>query len=206
MGEYCLFTNLLNCSWPTAVCAFWLKYPNSYSKHVLSEDVLDRQITPGGQLYTRRLLTKTNSLPRWGSAIFRNMKKVVYILEESIVDVKQEKMKVYTWNTSYKTMMDVQEKITITPDEDGKTLVKKEGWIDSSFTGFRTALRKFGKSRWSENSKKAFLGYQSVVNAQLNININHFKSFENRFNSIKNVTDKAKLKALKMAAKSQVHS
>ena len=206
MAEYCLITNFLNCSWSTAVCSFWIKYPNSYSKHVLSEDVLDRKITSKGQLYTRRLLSKTNSLPKWGRAIFKNMTPMAYIVEESVVDCSRKEMKVYTWNTSHKTLMEVQECLTITPNDDGKTLVKKEGWIDSSLTGLRTALRKFGKNRWNDNAKKAFLGYQNVVNAQLNNNNNHFNSLENKFNSFKDVTDKAKLKALKIASKSQGYS
>ena len=39
----------------------------------------------GNILYTRRFLTKTNRLPKWGEKFFANLKKYVPLIEESIV-------------------------------------------------------------------------------------------------------------------------
>ena len=53
-------------SWDRVTAAFFQRYPNDYSKHVLTADVLDRHIdTETGQLHTTRLLTKTNRKPKW---------------------------------------------------------------------------------------------------------------------------------------------
>ena len=196
--------NFLNCSWQTAVCAFWVKYPNRYSDHVLSEDTLDRRISNDGNMYTRRLLIKTNSLPSWGSAVFRShLARVVCIVEESVVNPVDQIMKIYTWNTSYTNMMDVQERVTITPSGSDETKIFKEGWVDSSLIGFRKVLKKFGSTRWKNNAKKAFAGYQDVVNDKFKFG--HVNS-DIKINIIKDVKDKAKIKALKMAVRTQIQS
>lgn len=38
---------------------------NVFSQHVLSEDVVSRELREG-KLHTKRLLTKTNRVPKWG--------------------------------------------------------------------------------------------------------------------------------------------
>ena len=202
MPEYGSLVNFLNCSWKTAVSAFWVKYPNQYSQHVLSEDVLDRKLISNGQLYTRRLLTKTNHLPSWGHIVFKShMKNTVDIIEESIIDPSRQLMTIYTWNTTYKHMMDVQEKMTITPSSGDRTEVLREGWVDSSLIGVRRVLRKFGSSRWKSNAKKAFLGFEETIKQNSGCS-----NVETNLTSISNAKDKAKLKAINLAARRQVHS
>ena len=200
---YYAINNFLNCSWKTATYTFWLKYPNSYSQHVLSEDVLERRLISNGQLYTRRLLCKTNPLPSWGRSIFKShMKPVTYVVEESIVDPANQVMKIYAWNTMYKNMMHVQERITITP-HDGKTEFFKEAWIDSSLTGLRTVLKTFGTNRWKTNAKKAFYGFEEALKNLENSKGTNVSVVENKFSS-DNVREQAKLKAIKKLA-AQVH-
>jgi 4-amino-4-deoxychorismate lyase len=49
---------------PTVALAFFLRYPNPYSRHVLGADVLDRRVDPAtGRLHTTRLLLKRSRLP-----------------------------------------------------------------------------------------------------------------------------------------------
>ncbi len=83
---------------------FWRRYPNPYSLHVLTEDTVERQIRPDGKLYTKRLLTKTNKLPKWAEKIFRHVKKVC-IIEESIVDMKGKTLTTYTRNIGLNNIM-----------------------------------------------------------------------------------------------------
>uniref|UniRef100_H2Z2V8 PRELI/MSF1 domain-containing protein n=1 Tax=Ciona savignyi TaxID=51511 RepID=H2Z2V8_CIOSA len=131
-----------------------------------------------------------------------NMKKMVHIVEESIVDPNQQRMTVYTWNTSYVNMMDVQERLTILPAlETTCTEVKREGWVDSSFTGFRRVLRQFGINRWRSNAKKSFLGFQGIMTG-VELNNKHIK--ERAFDSIKEAKDKAKLKAINIASMTHI--
>jgi len=165
-AKYTSLNEVFNFSWQEVVCGFWRRYPNAYSKHVLSEDVLEREVREDGSLRTLRLIAKTNPLPRWGGLVFnKNLKKVCHVFEESIVDPTTHKMTVYTWNLSYRHMMDVQEKMTIEPNTNDTNFFR-EGWVDSSLVGFRRLLRQFGLSRWKSNAKKSFNGYLHVLDAR----------------------------------------
>nr|CAD2172040.1 unnamed protein product [Meloidogyne enterolobii] len=71
------------------VTIFYNRYPNSFSKHVISEDVISREIK-GGKIITRKLIVKRGagflkSVPRWIS----RQTHVAFMptLEESIFDV-----------------------------------------------------------------------------------------------------------------------
>jgi len=55
----------------------FLRYPNPFATHVLSEDTLHREFRGNGVLYTRRLLTKTNKIPKWGEKFLVNFKRMV---------------------------------------------------------------------------------------------------------------------------------
>ena len=66
------------------------------SKHVLSEDVIEREVV-GNKLFTKRLLKKSGRLPRWGERHFRGL-KYVYVVEESVVDLPAKTLTTYTRN------------------------------------------------------------------------------------------------------------
>lgn len=166
-AKYTSLNEVFNFTWHEVVCGFWKRYPNAYAKHVLSEDVLEREIRKDGTLRTLRIIAKTNPLPRWGGLVFnKNLKKVCHVMEESIVNPVSNEMTVYTWNLSYRHMMDVQEKMTLTVDHsstNNATSFFRQGWVDSSMVGFRRLLRQFGITRWKSNAKKSFTGYLHVL-------------------------------------------
>ncbi|KAL0149954.1 hypothetical protein M9458_054613, partial [Cirrhinus mrigala] len=67
--------------------------------HVLTEDVLYREVTSDNLLLSRRLLTKTNRLPRWAERVFPgNLSRSVYIIEDSVVDLGNRSLTTLTWN------------------------------------------------------------------------------------------------------------
>lgn len=73
-----------------------------FSSHVLSEDTLERGIQ-GDSLYTRRLITKTNSVPKWGERLVKTT--VVSIIEDSYVNPKDKTIKTVTRNVGYTRVM-----------------------------------------------------------------------------------------------------
>jgi len=78
----------------------------SISTHVLTEDVVYREVTADHRLLSRRLLMKTNRLPRWGEYLFPGgMSRSVYIIEDSIVDPVNRSLVTYTWNLNHTTLM-----------------------------------------------------------------------------------------------------
>lgn len=79
---------------------------NPCSKHVLTEDIVHREVTPDQKLLSRRLLTKTNRMPRWAERLFpANVAHSVYILEDSIVDPQNQTMTTFTWNINHARLM-----------------------------------------------------------------------------------------------------
>jgi len=103
----------------TVSLAYFLRYPNPYSRHVLSSDVLDRHFDPVTQrLYTTRLHLKRSRIP---AAVLKILPRSLlgssptgdsqsYILERSIVDVKEGWMKTESRNLEFTAVLDVIER------------------------------------------------------------------------------------------------
>jgi hypothetical protein len=68
------------------------------SKHVLTEDTVQREVV-SGKLRSTRFLTKTGQGPRWADKFVPH--SLVGIIEESIVDPKTQTLTTYTRNIGY---------------------------------------------------------------------------------------------------------
>ena len=88
------------------------------SSHILSCDVISREVTPAGTLRTTRLILKTGSLPRWApKGIVQRAES--WVLEESEVDPLGKVMRCTTKNLDHVKVMRVEEHIHIRQAEDG---------------------------------------------------------------------------------------
>lgn len=70
---------------------------------MLSEDTISREVK-NGKLYSKRLLTKTNRVPKWAER-FISKNNNVKILEESIVNPREKIFITYTRNLTYTKVM-----------------------------------------------------------------------------------------------------
>jgi len=144
--------------WDQVMAAIWQRYPNPYSRHVLSEDVIHRHVQ-GSLLFTKRLLIKTNPIPKWGQR-FVHMRHVV-IVEESILDRDGRILVTYTRNVGYASTISAVEKCIYEPsfEKEGEaTHLKREAWIDSQVRGFSTVFTRFGIERYKLNASNASKG------------------------------------------------
>jgi len=103
----------------TVTLAYFLRYPNPYSRHVLSTDVIDRHFDPETQqLHTTRLHLKRSRLP---AAVLKLLPKSIlgagsngdsqtYILETSTVDVREGWMKTESRNLEFTHILDAVER------------------------------------------------------------------------------------------------
>ena len=107
-----------NYPFPAVSLAYFLRYPNPYATHVLSTDVIDRHFDPDAQrLTTTRLHLKKSKIP---PAVLKILPKGFlggsgdagqsYILEKSVVDVKEGWMKTETKNLEWTGILSVVEK------------------------------------------------------------------------------------------------
>ncbi|KAL3279688.1 hypothetical protein HHI36_017194 [Cryptolaemus montrouzieri] len=156
-------TTVFNYTWDQVAQGFWHRYPNPNSKHVLTEDTVERKLTPSGQLISKRLLSKTNSIPKWAERFVHAA--LVNIVEESIVDPKTKTLTTYTRNLGYTKVMSVTEKVIYkeSAEHPGKTLAIRTAWIDSQVKGFSRAICAFGYERFKKNCNKMVGGFDYVL-------------------------------------------
>lgn len=190
MGKFYSGTVMYKWSWDQVAQAFWQRYPNPYSKHVLTEDILSRHVH-GNCLYTRRLLTKTNPVPRWGERFIPNSSRQMCIIEESVVDPVSRTITTYTRNMAMQHVMSVEEKCVyqVSPDNSKWTVCQKSAWVSSAVFGFSSAIQAFGLDRFKKNAAKASRGYEYVLE----------KLFAPALHHQVHGTDKLKEKARKVA-------
>ncbi|XP_045189414.2 PRELI domain-containing protein 1, mitochondrial-like [Mercenaria mercenaria] len=152
-------------TWDQVVAAFWQRYPNPQSKHVLSEDVIERQVV-GNLLITKRLISKTNSLPKWGERFVHGLQRHVYVVEESVVDLKNKTFVTYTRNIGLQKIMSIDEKCIYTqhPENAETTLCTRQAWVNSGVYGFSSVISSFGIQRFRKNAAKAVSGFEFVLN------------------------------------------
>lgn len=104
-------------SFPAVSLAYFLRYPNPYSRHVLTTDVIDRYVDPTTRrLHTIRLHLKKSKVP---SGILKLLPKGMggsdnsgqsYILETTIVDPAEGWMETESRNMEWTGILSVVEK------------------------------------------------------------------------------------------------
>jgi hypothetical protein len=158
-------TKCFGCNWETTALALWKRYPNPHSKHVLSEDVVTRRLS-GGKLFTRRLMSKMNSIrpPKWAEWIVKGASNV-FITEESVVDPINKTFVTYTRNITLTKLSSVEEKCEfyVDPSDASRTCLTKSAWFKSNIHGFSRPIEHFLKERYQKNADKAEQGLLYVI-------------------------------------------
>lgn len=162
MARYFENTSTFNFSWDQVTRGYWKRYPNPQSTHVLSEDTWSREVKDGC-LYTKRVLTKTNRVPKWGERFFNA--KSVKIIEESMLDPEKKVFVTYTRNLGYTKVMSVVERVEYRSAGPGLTVARRSAWIDSQVFGFSRAIRAFGVDRFKKNCNQMVSGFNHVLHS-----------------------------------------
>lgn len=149
--------------------AYFLRYPNPYATHVLSTDVIDRHFDPSSQrLSTTRLHLKKSKIP---PAILKLLPKGIvgassdagqsYILEKSVVDIREGWMKTESKNLEWTGILSVIEKQTYRrPVGSGSGVSKFTDVMDDTkdkdthVTTTVTLVSRFGQNRLITNRRK----------------------------------------------------
>lgn len=164
MVRYFEQSSVFHYTWEQVAQGFWRRYPNPHSNHVLSEDTVFREVRDQ-KLYTKRLLTKTNRVPKWGERFISG--RTVKVVEESVVDPKQKLLVTYTRNIGYVRVMSVIEKVTyrVSKENPNWTVAERSAWIDSQVFGFGRAIQAFGVERFRKNCQKMVSGFNYVLSS-----------------------------------------
>lgn len=161
---------------PAVSLAYFLRYPNPYSTHVLSTDVISRTFDPLTQrLHTVRLHLKRSKLP---PAILKLLPKGIlgasgaaaaggeghsFVLEKSTVDVREGWMETESRNLEWTGVLSVVEKGRYTRagrGDDASSALGREKPVDMSMdegtdvTTTVTFHSRFGQGRLLSNRRK----------------------------------------------------
>ncbi|KAI5851884.1 PRELI-like family-domain-containing protein [Tricharina praecox] len=172
--------------WPAVTLAYFLRYPNPYSTHVVSSDTLSSHIDPTtGNLHITRLHLKRGKLP---ASVVRFIPKIKesYILEKSIVDARNQTLSTENRNLDWDGVLSVVESQVYSPTvgreaetTDVRTVVKfeskfgaarrqegveKRGWLGGWGTGgVQRSIELVGRSRMCDGLQKSREGMKIVL-------------------------------------------
>lgn len=154
--------SVLKFPWEQVAQGIWQRYPNPESSHVLSEDTVVRKVV-GRELHSKRLLTKTNRMPKWGERIINA--RHVNVIEESVVNPDKRELCTYTRNVGLTKVMTCVEKVIYRPSTENPswTVAERKAWIDSKIFGFGYAIQTFGVERYKKNIQKTNLGFSYAL-------------------------------------------
>ncbi|WVO21482.1 uncharacterized protein IAS62_002791 [Cryptococcus decagattii] len=177
---------------PTPLLAFFLRYPNPFARHVLSVDVLSRQVDPiTGQIHTTRLILKRGILPKWAtrwlpsSATSGGRGLDAWVLEESLVDPpgwgegkdlqgedgeygRQPRLRVQQGNLNHRKLMHVIEGGELRAGPNGTTLHHTTAEVRSHFGGawsnlIRQRIESYGVGKFEGNSETSRKGMSLIL-------------------------------------------
>lgn len=159
-------------NWHKVVAAFWRRYPNPFSTHVLTEDVVQRY-RAGNQLITKRLICKTGKFPKWAEKFVGKFHDV-YLVEESILDLDSKTFTTYTRNISLQNVLTTTERCVYSTStgNQGATLCHRDAWFESQIHGLGGMISSYGLQSYKKNIIKTFDGYNFVLKS-LFANENH---------------------------------
>jgi hypothetical protein len=194
-------------SFPAVTLAYFLRYPNPYSTHVLSTDTIDRHIDPSGRLHTLRIHRKSSRLP---PAVLKLLPKSVlgnvsggrsesFILETSVIDVKEGWMRTESKNLDWTGILSVVEKqvyerrIPMDEGDDFKIGAGTTGVVTSVMFRSRLGDRLRARARkgevvereGEEEHKKSFLAAWSTSGIQRSIEAIASRRTENQLGKSK---------------------
>ncbi|KAH9947947.1 MSF1-domain-containing protein [Amylocystis lapponica] len=150
--------------WSIVSLAFFMRYPNPYASHVLSCDVVSRTVSPSGTLQTTRLILKSGSLPRWAPQGIVSRAES-WVIEESEVDPNGRVMRCTTKNLDHVKALSVEERIVLSQQQDGRSLLSTEARFVSAFGwGLTKSIENHGLTRFKANIQRSRQGLSVILN------------------------------------------
>ncbi|KAM9922020.1 hypothetical protein OXX59_006100 [Metschnikowia pulcherrima] len=155
-------------SWEQVTAANWQKYPNELATHVVSVDILNREINAETQtLRTERLIACKQPIPRWLRSIVGG-DECSFVREISEVDLPTKKLVMRSANMTMNHLLSVKETVTYRPDpslESSRTIFEQEAEITafSSFKSICNKIEDWSVERFGQNASVGKQGFETVL-------------------------------------------
>ncbi|KAJ3005200.1 UNVERIFIED_CONTAM: hypothetical protein HDU68_004709 [Siphonaria sp. JEL0065] len=120
-------TQTISYPWDIVTTANWIKYPNEISTHVISLDILSREVDPvSGVLRTERLLCCKQSSPKFLRTIGVPIPEVAWFREVSYLDPKTRTYTATSVNLTMRNIMVVKETCIYKEMREMKEMLEEE--------------------------------------------------------------------------------
>lgn len=169
---------VFNAPWKQTTEAVWKKYPNDEMPNVRHIDVLDRKVTSDGKLLTTRLIGSEFNFPQLITSIL-GLPSMCYAIEYSEVDLIAQKMTLQTLNSTFCSVLSVNEELTYTPNIENpkETVLKQTAKVHINGIPFTDYFEDMIVSRFDSTSKNGRKALQKVLDILTIENIiNHVTS------------------------------
>ncbi|KAE9551074.1 hypothetical protein FO519_005711 [Halicephalobus sp. NKZ332] len=150
---------------------FYDRYPNSFAKHVISEDVIERKISEN-IIYTKKLIVKKGasflkSVPKWMSTM--TSIQIVPTVEESIYDRRNNTLVTYTRNVAHTNLFHMDEKNVYTPSGSSKTALSRNLFVSINYPRFSSLIERVLVISFRNTIKKTLSGIQEKLEERYGI-------------------------------------
>jgi hypothetical protein len=144
---------------------FFDRYPNTFAKHIVSEDVIERRITEN-TIFTKKLIVKKGasflkSVPNWMSRL--NTIQIVPTLEESIYDRNSGTLVTYTRNISHTEMFNMDEKSVYRDVDSNKTSLSRHLFVSVNYPRLSSFIERILVMTFRGSIRKTLSGIQEKL-------------------------------------------
>lgn len=160
--------HLFNYPWDKVTAANWQKYPNEYSTHVVSVDILDRTIDVERKtLRTERLIGCKQAIPGWLSWMV-GAQQNSYVREISEVDLINKTLVMKSSNLTMNHLLLVNETVIYRPDK-AMPLQRTSFEQSAEITAFALVnricdkLEDWSVERFGQNASTGKIAFESVL-------------------------------------------
>ncbi|KAI9164303.1 Phospholipid metabolism protein [Blastocladiella emersonii ATCC 22665] len=148
--------------WSYVTAAVWQKYPNERTPHVMTVDVLRREVDEERKvLRTERLFTLRQNIPMFVARLFGSSAPVTHVLEVSEIDLATQTYKAVSTNLTFRDLITMDETVTYRPDpkDASRTSFVQEAAVSASMSRFSSYLEDALIKRFKDN---AHIGRQAL--------------------------------------------
>ncbi|EGW35803.1 protein MSF1 [Spathaspora passalidarum NRRL Y-27907] len=178
--------------WDQVTAANWQKYPNEMSTHVISVDILSRELNPATNvLRSERLIGCKQSIPKWLSFLVGGA-TVSYVREVSEVDLNNKTLVMKSSNLTMNNLLLVNETVVYRPDPElpqSRTLFEQSAEITAfaSIGRICDKIEDWSVERFGQNAKVGKMAFEGVLKT-LNEKWEQSGVFENTNNVLTEVS------------------
>ena len=159
---------------------FYSRYPNSFAKHVISEDVLSLTVTED-KIVSYKLIVKEGSrffrkVPSWIAR--QTHAQFMPTLEHSVFDRNKGTLETRTWNLSWTNKLHMAEHCVYQGVENLRTSVDRTLTVEAN-TRFSNLVENFLMRTFRRSTSNSLQGYQEKLAEKFGGNRNLATSSEN---------------------------